>query len=110
MSVRIDSGRLQKTERRSMTFIVKTPTPNATDVDEKKKTNKYAEATYWKYRKSKEIRSSRDRKHAPEQQWDDIILVINSREFLNAYIKNITPIVSELKPRTYADIVKSGWF
>jgi hypothetical protein len=90
-----------------MTFVVKNPTPNA--VEEKKK-DKYGEAKYWKYRKNKEIRSSRDRKHAVEKNWDDMVLTINSSAFLDAYTKNITPIVRELKPRTYAEIVKSGWY
>lgn len=101
-------------KRRTIRLVVQAgfkPAENSSDFVDKKiasnKINKYEESNYWKYRKGKEIRSFRDRKYVIAQGWDDVVLTINSSDFVNAYIKNITPVATS--PRTYADVVKSGW-
>ncbi len=112
---------LKRAERRTMQFVAKAVDRPQTDptldtvapeelVKEKKKKlkNKYEEASYWKYRKGKEIRAARDRKYPEQTESDERVLIMNSSEFLNAYIKNITPIVIKER-KSYADAVKSGW-
>ena len=97
---------IRQTRRFTRRFI---PVHNTIQETNKMAKNKYMEATYWKYRQTKERRASRDRKYST-LDYDNSVLTIHSTDFVNAYTKDITPIVSELKPRTYADIVKSNWF